>query len=156
MSSSDYRPCRMTPLYDAIGHTITRVHDAKSREDNAMAAVTIITDGYENASREFSHTAIKALIESYKSEGWLFTYIGADHDVEKVSYSLAIDNNMQFDKTEEGTRRMFDKERRSRVSWMRKMSQIMKSDSDTREEKVMRMHEANKDYYEDDDDILGF
>jgi hypothetical protein len=84
----------MTPLYDAIGNTITKIHKLMENEENAIASVTIITDGYENASKEYSHKAIKSLIEAYKSEGWLFAYIGADHDVETVSYSLSIDNKL--------------------------------------------------------------
>lgn len=54
LTDKDYRPCCMTPLYDAIGATITRVHAMKSKEPDSLALVTIITDGYENASREFS------------------------------------------------------------------------------------------------------
>ena len=79
----------MTPLYDAIGNTITAVHRMMENDRNAIASVTIITDGYENASKEYTHTAIRSLIEAYKSEGWLFAYIGADHDVEAVSFSLS-------------------------------------------------------------------
>ena len=120
LTDKDYRPCCMTPLYDAIGTTITRVHAAKSQVSDSLALVTIITDGYENASREYSHAAIRALIESYKEQGWQFTYIGADHDVEHVSFSLHIDHHLQFDKTAEGTQEMFAKERRSRGRWLGK------------------------------------
>lgn len=120
LSDKDYCPCCMTPLYDAIGTTITRVHAAKSQVSDSLALVTIITDGYENASREYSHTAIRALIDSYKAQGWQFTYIGADHDVEHVSFSLHIDHHLQFDKTAEGTQEMFAKERRSRGRWLGK------------------------------------
>lgn len=120
LSDKDYRPCCMTPLYDAIGTTITRVHAAKSQVSDSLALVTIITDGYENASREYSHAAIRALIESYKEQGWQFTYIGADHDVEQVSFSLSIEHHLQFDKTAEGTQAMFAKERRSRGRWLGK------------------------------------
>lgn len=109
ISSDDYKPCCMTPLYDAIGNTITAVHRLMENEKNAIASVTIITDGYENASKEFTHKSIKSLIEAYKSEGWLFAYIGADHDVESVAFGLAIDNNMRFEKTNAGTRRMFER-----------------------------------------------
>ena len=103
ITTRDYRPCCMTPLYDAIGNTITAVHRMMENDRNAIASVTIITDGYENASKEYTHTAIRSLIEAYKSEGWLFAYIGADHDVEAVSFSLSIDNHMAFEKSEEDT-----------------------------------------------------
>ena len=122
LTSRDYRPCCMTPLYDAIGTTISRVHALKSKDSNSLAMVTIITDGYENASHEYSHASIRALIESYKEQGWQFTYIGADHDVESVSFSLSIDHHMQFDKSEAGTKAMFANERKSRDRWLNKLS----------------------------------
>jgi len=100
------------------------VHAAKSQVSDSLALVTIITDGYENASREYSHTAIRSLIDSYKEQGWQFTYIGADHDVEHVSFSLHIDHHLQFDKTAEGTREMFDKERKSRGRWLEKTERL--------------------------------
>lgn len=109
ITQNDYQPCCMTPLYDAIGNVCSRLHDQVKGDATASVAVTIITDGYENASREFSGKAIKALIEAYKEDGWMFAYIGADHDVEAVAFSLAIDNHMSFDKTEAGTTQMFAK-----------------------------------------------
>jgi len=149
LTAEDYRPCCMTPLYDAIGQTITQVHQLKAREDNAVAQVTIITDGYENASREFSGKAVKALIDSYKDEGWLFTYIGADHDVEAVAYRLSIDNHMAFDKSEAGMKAMFDLDRRARGKWLSKMSSLMSDSNYSRVEKMKRMKENNEDYFED-------
>lgn len=109
ITKNDYQPCCMTPLYDTIGNVCSRLHNQVKGDATASVAVTIITDGYENASREFSGKAIKALIEAYKEDGWMFAYIGADHDVEAVAFSLAIDNHMSFDKTEAGTTQMFAK-----------------------------------------------
>ena len=122
LTDKDYNPCCMTPLYDAIGTTISRVHAMKSQESESLALVTIITDGYENASHEFTQSAIRALIESYKEQGWQFTYIGADHDVEQVSFSLSIDHHLQFDKSAAGTQAMFAKERKARNRWLGKVS----------------------------------
>ncbi|MBR5171547.1 MAG: VWA domain-containing protein [Muribaculaceae bacterium] len=146
LTDKDYRPCCMTPLYDAVGTTITRVHALKAKEDdNSLALVTVITDGYENASREFSLTALKSLIDSYKEQGWQFTYIGADHDVKQVAYSLHIDHHLQFDKTEEGTQAMFAKERKSRSGWMSKMSNLMADPCLSVEERKKRIIETNEE-----------
>jgi len=109
--------------------------------------VTIITDGYENASHEFSQTAIKSLIDSYKEQGWQFTYIGADHDVEQVAYSLHINHSLQFDKSEEGTQRMFAHDRRSRSRWMDRMKSILASPDMSVEEKDQAIREANESKY---------
>ena len=114
---ADYEPCCMTPLYDAIGNVCTRLHTTIKDDASASVAVTIITDGYENASREFSAKAIKALIEAYKQEGWMFAYIGADHDVESVAFNLSIDNTMTWEKTEEGTEKMAKIVNEIRMKW---------------------------------------
>ena len=150
LTDKDYRPCCMTPLYDAIGTTISRVHALMSQDAESLALVTIITDGYENASHEYSHAAIRALIESYKEQGWQFTYIGADHDVQHVSFSLSIDHHLQFDKTAKGTHAMFAKERKSRDRWLSKMSCCMAAPMSA-EERVHRIKNVNKEDYFDED-----
>lgn len=149
LTDKDYRPCCMTPLYDAVGSTITRIHSLKSSDDNSLALVTIITDGYENASREFTLTALKSLIDSYKEQGWQFTYIGADHDVEQVAYTLNIDHSMQFDKDEEGTIAMFAKERKSRLRWMERMADVMSAPCGSQEERLKNIKRTNKEDFFD-------
>lgn len=147
ITPQDYRPCCMTPLYDAIGNTITAVHRLMENEKNAIASVTVITDGYENASKEFTHKAIKGLIEAYKSEGWLFAYIGAEHDVEAVAFKLSIDNSLQFEKTDKGTRHMFEHFRRSRDSYVRDMAQMMCSLDYSDDEKKEILRGSSKGFF---------
>ena len=144
LTDKDYRPCCMTPLYDAVGSTITRVHTLKGNDENSLALVTIITDGYENASREFSLKALKSLIDSYKEQGWQFTYIGADHDVEQVAYSLHIDHSLKFDKSEEGTQIMFLRERKARNRWMESACNVMADQCASPEERKKRIKRINK------------
>jgi len=144
LTDKDYRPCCMTPLYDAIGTTITRVHAQKSQDINSLALVTVITDGYENASREFSQRAIMSLIDSYKEQGWQFTYIGADHDVEQVAYTLHIDHHLKFDKTPEGTKAMFEKDCASRNEWVESMACIASTPDIDEEERLKRIKKVNK------------
>ena len=150
LTDKDYRPCCMTPLYDAVGTTISRVHALKSSDADSLALVTVITDGYENASHEFTLAAISALIESYKEQGWQFTYIGADHDVEAVSFSLHIDHHLKFDKSAAGTRAMFAKERKSRARWMERMDACMSAPVSA-EERARRIKNANQEGYFDED-----
>ena len=149
----DYSPCCMTPLYDAVGTTISRVHAIKSQNNESLALVTIITDGYENASHEYSLSSIRALIESYKEQGWQFTYIGADHDVESVAFSLSIQHHLTFDKTEAGTQAMFAKERRSRRRWLDKAECVMKAygsvASPKAQESLKNMNQ--EDFFDDED-----
>jgi hypothetical protein len=79
--------------------------------------VTIFTDGEENASKEFSGKAIKKLVEDLKEKNWTFTYIGTDHDVEKMAETLSIQNSMNFTNSDEGINEMFVKESSARVKY---------------------------------------
>ncbi len=116
LTRNEYRPCCGTPLYDAMGLSINALYnDIKDKED-ATAVVTVITDGLENASREYSGAAIKALVERMKDEeGWNFAYIGTNQDVQATSASLSIDNHMAFADDEAGMREAWAKERKSRT-----------------------------------------
>ena len=83
-------------------------------QDGDKVLVTVVTDGYENASREYSGNAIKTLVEELKSKGWVFAYIGANQDVEAVAAKISITNVMQFVTTSEGTMNMSRKVNLSR------------------------------------------
>lgn len=117
LSGRDYRPCCMTPLYDAVGTTVTRLSNLIGDDACALASVTIITDGYENASKEYSGSDVKRLIEQHKEKGWMFAYIGAEHDVESVAFSLAIDNTLRFRRTAGSTRQMFNTFAEASADW---------------------------------------
>ena len=130
ITSEQYRPFGGTPLYDAMGRAITELRSHLEYLDTNMkdtaVLVTVITDGYENASREYTGPAIKALVEEMRKKGWVFTYIGANQDVEKVAESMAINNRMAFCSTREGTQDMFAKERMARKNFFGKFSKITK------------------------------
>lgn len=119
ITSDQYQPCGGTPLYDAMGRAITTLRDHAGADD--VVLVTVITDGYENASREYDGPAIKALVEAMKAKGWVFTYIGANQDVEAVAAHMAIDHCLSYEATDDGTAEMFAKERRARKRFFGKV-----------------------------------
>lgn len=143
----DYRPCCMTPLYDAMGNSIARLHHIVGDDKNALVQVTVITDGYENASKEFTHKAIKALVEAYKNEGWLFAYMGADHDVESVAYGLSIDNALKFDKTESGVKDMTLKFNMCSESWSSDQISFIRDKSLSDDRKVSMRRARNSQFF---------
>jgi len=88
-------PRGTTALLDAIGRAIvsTRTRLAALPEGKRPGTVVfcIMTDGLENASREFTHAAIKRLIETQEQvEGWTFQYMGADQDAIEVGAEIGI------------------------------------------------------------------
>ena len=101
LSDADYIPDCCTPLYDAMGESLGRLRPKVGSEDKVL--VTIITDGEENSSSEYNGKAIKALVEELKGKGWIFAYIGANQDVEKVAASISVTNVMNFTATHSGT-----------------------------------------------------
>lgn len=118
LSSRDYRPCGGTPLYDAIGMGIAKVNAQAAEGDNVL--VTIITDGMENCSQEYSLTMVKNLIEKLKKQGWTFAFIGTDNlDVEGMAHSMGIDNHLAFTEDAEGTNAMFERDRNARIRYNR-------------------------------------
>ena len=114
LDKNDYCPNACTPLYDAIGKGISDIK--KTFGNDEAAIVTIITDGYENASREYSLKQITKLIDKLKKKNWTFAFIGTDNlDVESMAENFHINNHLVFSQDEDGTRDMFVKENRSRM-----------------------------------------
>ena len=70
-------PRGSTALLDAVGKTITSVAERKHGE---VMIVLIITDGQENASREWKADGVKKLVEDASKAGWEFVYLGANVD----------------------------------------------------------------------------
>lgn len=104
ITNVNYHPDCCTALYDAIGMSLNALRKKVSEGDKVL--VTIVTDGYENASKEYNDKAIKALIDELKTQYWIFAYIGANQDVEKVATSISIANTLRFETTQEGISQM--------------------------------------------------
>ena len=119
ITKEDYIACGCTALYDAMGEMISELKRKVKQEDRVL--VTVITDGYENASIHWNGPQIKSLVEELRHEGWTFTFIGANQDVEEVAGSMGIRNTLAFDETEEGTTEMFKVDRRCRVAFVDKL-----------------------------------
>ena len=138
LNENDYQPTDNTPLYDAMGNSITNLQRYINEDDNVL--VTVITDGYENSSVEWNHQRIYQLVEDLKKKNWLFTYIGANQDALKVAKGMGIDHSMNYKSDAEGTKEMFRKERLSRSAFYGKLSA------------GKRFFEAkSEDYFVDDD-----
>jgi Mg-chelatase subunit ChlD len=132
IDDSRYRPDASTPLYDAIGFAVSKLRQVLEKADNSgyNVLVTILTDGEENASREYSGQQVKALIEEMKLNRWTFTYIGTDHDVEKFAVSISIENSMSFNKTLSGVKAMMMEEKSARTRYSRKIRSNENTDTD--------------------------
>ena len=122
ITKEDYVACGCTALYDAMGEMISELKRNLTPEDRIL--VTVITDGYENSSTHWSGPQIKSLVEELRHEGWTFTYIGANQDVEAVAGSMGIRNTLTFEQTDEGTNAMFRQDRLCRANLYKKLSHL--------------------------------
>jgi hypothetical protein len=91
----DLQPRNMTALHDAMGTLITEsghtLESMKAAERPGTVIVAIMTDGMENASKEWTGASIKALVSQQSNVfGWTFMYMGADQDAIEVGESLGI------------------------------------------------------------------
>lgn len=114
----DYCPCGGTPLYDAMGISLSKLQEQVQAEEHAL--VTIITDGLENASHEYSGKAIKSIITLLREKGWVFAYIGANQDAVEVAKEMNINNAKEYDATPEGFTKMVCEENSSRMSFFKR------------------------------------
>lgn len=99
-----YIPGGCTALLDAIGESINKIRIANETQilNNEMSVIMVIlTDGMENASREFTYHNIANTIKTLEqTEKWTFTFLGADIDAIHTSKMLNIreENVVSFNK----------------------------------------------------------
>jgi uncharacterized protein YegL len=104
LSHHNYIPGGSTALLDAIGGSVIRLKHAINDEierDEATAVVVILTDGYENASKEFSFERVSKMIkELEKSDSWTFSFLGTMYDSIETANKMNIrsENSVIYDK----------------------------------------------------------
>ena len=86
-SSETIQPSGMTPLYDASAHVMDLALESKAER----AVVIILTDGHENASREYDQTKIKAKTDALTKRGLEVIFLGANFDVAEYTKSAGLD-----------------------------------------------------------------
>jgi hypothetical protein len=99
----DLQPRGRTALLDSLGRLIVTAGErlAALREDRRPGSVVVgvMTDGYENASVDWDHPRIKALIEQQARDyAWQFLYLGADQDAIEVGAQMGFkrDKSMTY------------------------------------------------------------
>ncbi len=124
LDNTNFVPRGNTALLDAIGRTInstgTRLAklDESQRPDKVI--FVIITDGHENASKEFTNEVVANLIK-HQTEvySWQFLYIGANQDAIAVGINLNISasNSITLAADAQGTRDVFESTSRNIASY---------------------------------------
>lgn len=98
LTHETFVPRGNTALLDAIGRSIIetgkRLSSIPENDRPAKVVVVIITDGQENASREFTRAKIDEMIsEQQKKYQWQFVFLGANQDAIATAASIGINRN---------------------------------------------------------------
>lgn len=95
LGNKDYTPRGTTALLDAIGKTINTLGETYSKmaevDRPSRVIVVIQTDGFENASKEFSKAKINEMITTQRNDWkWDFIFLGANQDAFNTAADLGI------------------------------------------------------------------
>jgi len=114
LTNKEYFVRGMTAMLDAIGKSINDVEQRLSRlseeEQPGKVIFVITTDGYENASKEYTYAMVSELIKKKQEvDNWEFLFFGANIDASKIGGQLNIsaDYTFSYDATNDGTVDMF-------------------------------------------------
>ena len=104
LTNKEYYVEGCTALYDALGNTI---HSFEAKDTDKVIFI-IITDGYENASKEYKNEDIKKLVKGH--DDYEFIYVGADIDSYAAGSTIGIrkSNIANFKKGKVGTAKLFN------------------------------------------------
>lgn len=111
LTSKDYQVGGNTALLDAIGYGIEKIVSVQRRTTPDLQAnkvlFVVMTDGLENASRQFNPSTIKKMIEYEERKfGWEFIFMGANIDALETSsrYGFRQERATNFSADTEGMR----------------------------------------------------
>ncbi|MDA3779741.1 MAG: VWA domain-containing protein [Bacteroidales bacterium] len=93
ITNKEWFPRGTTALYDAIGEIINDVklnHARLGEEAPSKVLVCVVTDGYENNSKEYKNDDIQKLIENCEKDDWNFIYLAANQDAFSIGSSFGI------------------------------------------------------------------
>ena len=114
LTEKEYYVRGMTALLDAVGKTILSVKGrlANTAADKLPRKVlfVITTDGYENASREFTYEKVKEMIKfQQEKHQWEFLFIGANIDAAEEAGHLGVSEKdaIQFEASTIGVQKMY-------------------------------------------------
>ena len=110
MTEKEYYVRGCTALLDAVGgaiYHIGNVHKYAREEDRPEKTIfVIITDGMENASREYSYDRVKKMVERQKEKyGWEFIFLGANIDAIETAgrFGITADRAANYNSDHIGT-----------------------------------------------------
>ena len=94
LSDKNYKPKTMTPLWDAFGLAVQNMEEKDIKEKDKVI-ITVLTDGFENFSKEFTADSVAKMISEHKD--WAINFLGADMDAwEDVGRGLGMSKRSTY------------------------------------------------------------
>ncbi|MCD7808387.1 MAG: VWA domain-containing protein [Erysipelotrichaceae bacterium] len=90
LTEEEYYVRGCTALLDTVGFAITKMKEKQKKNKTDHVIFVITTDGYENASHEFTYQQINKLIKKQQKQGWEFIFLGARINAQKEASKLGI------------------------------------------------------------------
>jgi uncharacterized protein YegL len=114
LNEDTYVPTGMTALMDAVGRTIVTVGERliklEEKDKPEKVIICVLTDGYENASKEYSKSKVAEMIQHQQDKySWKFIFLAANMDAvaEAQSLNIPTQDAFKFNATNKGTRKAF-------------------------------------------------
>ncbi|WP_274969106.1 vWA domain-containing protein [Succinimonas amylolytica] len=113
LTKKDYVAEGTTALLDAMGESLTNIDKIPELKNNKdiQVIVVIITDGMENASKEYKKDSIKKMVSDHQEkDGWKFVFLGANIDAVAEAGALGIDtkNAVKYRNSSSGVRSNYE------------------------------------------------
>ena len=113
LDSQTYQIGGTTALNDAIGKTVNNLYQkiTKTKGANVPSRILflIITDGLENASREFTTKQVQEIVNDKREHyGWEFIFLGANIDSFAVGATLGTQYNSNFTQNTKGVSNLYE------------------------------------------------
>lgn len=121
LTESTFVPRGMTAMNDAIGKALNDL----ITKNPEKAIICVLTDGMENASREYNNDYIKSLIEKCSNEkGWEFIYLAANQDTFSEGRMRGFRNLVDYDATGQGIRSAYASMADTATSYRTKSAEV--------------------------------
>ena len=92
LNRATFVPRGFTALLDAMGRMICDVDArlAKMGDPKPIVLLAIITDGAENASKEFSLMRVNEMVTARRTQGWNILFLGATADSIRTAHAAGV------------------------------------------------------------------
>lgn len=86
INKSNYKTIGATPLYDAFARGLNEVITSGYKK----RILVLMTDGWENASREYNISDVKVLVKQLRDSGGEVVFLGSDINIDGLAKEIGV------------------------------------------------------------------